>query len=267
MFDKRPWLRDIINAALIGLSAFLAIRFGIQLPPIQIPPSPPITVIPPPVVIPPIGGAPTQPVPPTETPPDPLNAIVQISAPGVGCSATIIGPRRADGRYWVLSASHCVNGLGQHWTARFRNGRTIGLRVVNYDRKPDYSWLLTESNTEALPYALLADKTPEPGTPIWHAGFGIDRPGNRENGQTVSGPDANGQIRMKLSVSSGDSGGGIIIDKEGKVVSSVCCTAGRGFLTDTWGTSVEAARQGQVEKTGGFEWSPLEVPLKMPDKK
>jgi hypothetical protein len=53
-------------------------------------------------------------------------------------------------------------------------------------------------------------------------GYGVDKPGNKETGHMVSGPDGNGQLRMNLSVSSGDSGSGTIRADTGELVAVVC---------------------------------------------
>jgi hypothetical protein len=260
---ERPFLKWLIQiASVIGAAALAALlaRWGIPVPPL-----PPITVEPPPIILP---TPPTPPNPPApETKPDPFNAIAKLSFPGVGCSATVIGPRRPDGRWWVLTASHCCKGPGQHGTIRFRSGKTVGVVVQHLDRTPDYAWMLTETNGDDLPYTTLAPETPPVGSPIWHAGYGVDVPGNVEKGSILQLPDNNGQIRMRLSVSSGDSGGGICLDSDGRVVSCVCCTSGIGRLSDVWGTSVEAARKGQIEESAIWEWTPSPVPIRTGPKK
>lgn len=245
------WLIAVLAAALAALGA----RWGIPVPPL-----PPIVVEPQPPTPPPPDK------PPTEPTPDPLAAIVRISSGNVGCSATVIGPRRPDGRYWVLTAAHCCNATGQRWTMRFRDGRTSGMQVVNFNRQSDWAWCVTDANNLTLPHALLAEKSPAVGTRIWHAGYGVDIPANREDGEVLSGPDSNGQIRMRLSVSSGDSGGGIVFDESGRIISTVCCTSRRGAVADVWGASPESFRPGMRDTVDVDEWHPLEVPERMPPK-
>ena len=202
---------------------------------------------------------------PDNVQPDPLNAIVRISRTGTGCSATIIGPRRADGRYWVLSAAHCCDRVGERWVARFRDGRTTGLVVSAISRGADYAWMLTDVDTQRYPYALLAEADPKPGEKVWHSGYGTDSPGNREDGVVVGGPNRDGQIQFKLSVSPGDSGGGIVLDQQGKVVSSVCCTTRPGALGDVWGTSPVVAKRGQTMAAGLDDWNPIPIPVVAPE--
>lgn len=249
----KQWLTTALTIAL----AVLAARFGIPIPP---PVVPPIEI--PPVVVPPGTLPPGATMP--DPSPDPANAIVRLSFKGVGCSATVIGPRRQDGRWWVLTASHCVERTGQTGTIRFLDGRTTGVTVQSFDRKSDCCWMVTEDNSSIFPFAMLAKASPPVGTQIWHAGYGVDRPGNKEVGEVLSGPDQNGQIRMRLSVSSGDSGGGIIQNERGEVISCVCCTAARGRMADTWGCSPEAAERAKPTTMVLDDWVPIEVPLKMP---
>lgn len=242
------WAVAVVAAILAAIGA----RFGIEIPP-------------PPMPAPEQPAPPTEPpqTPPKEAPPNPLGAIVRIGAGNVGCSATIVGPRRPDGRYWVLTAAHCVEGNGQRWTMRFRNGQSSGFTIVNFNRASDWAWGATDSSTEVFPYALLAERTPPAGTKVWHAGYGVDVPGNREDGAVVSGPDANGQVRFHLSVSSGDSGGGIVFEQEGKVVSPVCCTTRRGAFADVWGAAPEASRPGMRDNVDLWDWKPLDIPLRV----
>lgn len=137
------------------------------------------------------------------------------------------------------------------------------MTVVNFNRGADWSWMVTDGNNTVLPHALIAERSPAVGTPIWHAGFGVDVPGNREDGAILAAPDGNGQLRMRLSVSSGDSGGGIVIDADGRVVSCVCCTTRRGALADVWGSSPEAFRAGQRDTVDVDHWHPLDVPVRV----
>lgn len=258
MTRREKIIQWLITAATI-VATVIAARYGIPLPPINV--NPPEI---PPIIMPPGSTPPGTPNP--EYPPDPPNAIVRLSLRGVGCSATVIGPRRQDGRWWVLTAAHCVERTGQAGTIRFLDGRTTGCSVQSFDRKADVCWMLTDNNSEVYPFALLAAASPPIGTKLWHAGYGVDRPGNKEAGETLSGPDSNGQLRMKLNVSSGDSGGGIVWNDRGEIVSVVCCTAGRGQFTDTWGCSPEAALRAKPTAMVLDDWVPIEIPLRMPGK-
>jgi hypothetical protein len=248
---NRDRLIQFLAALLAAALAAVGARYGIPIPP---PAPPPATTAPE------VGPAPMPlPQPPS---PDTPRAIARIQFGNAGCTATVIGPRLGDGRYWVLTASHCVQSIGQHGTMRMLDGRTLGIVVQALDRKPDCCWCLTESNAEVLPFALLADRSPAPGTRIWHAGYGVDKPGNREDGSVDAAPDSNGQLRMTLSVSSGDSGGGICIDQDNRVISCVCCTAARGQRSSVWGASVESIRRTQPAGVVADIWTPIEIPTR-----
>jgi hypothetical protein len=237
----------LVGAVLAGLLA----ANGLKLPPISIPAAPP-----------PAEGKPIEMPAPKAVAPNAAAALGRIQFGNAGCTATIIGPRRADGRYDVLTASHCVSTIGQHGTMRLLDGRTVGLLVQAIDRTSDCCWCLTEGATEVYPFALLAERSPQPGSRIWHAGYGVDKPGNREEGTADALPDGNGQIRMTLSVSSGDSGGGICLTDSNEVVSCVCCTAARGARASVWGAGVESIRRLRPSGPVFDDWQPLEIPTR-----
>jgi hypothetical protein len=239
-----------------GLTALSAVIIGLLTQkPIILPPIP----IPGPGESP--GGAP--PVAPAPKP-DPLNAIVRIGRSGAGCSATIIGPRRADGRYWVLSAAHCCERIGERWQAKFRDGRTTGLVVTALNRQADYAWMLTDVDTQVFPFALLAAEDPAPGAKVWHAGYGVHVPGNTEEGEVAAGRNSDGQIEFRLSVSSGDSGGGICLTDKGEVISPVCCTTRLSGPGRVWGASPVVCLRGQAVAAWVDEWVPTEMPIVIP---
>jgi hypothetical protein len=124
--------------------------------------------------------------------------------------------------------------------------------------------MYTDTNKELYPFAFLASSSPPAGTKVWHAGYGIDKPGNRESGSFIDGPNSDGQVHFRLSVSSGDSGGGILATDTGLVLSCVCCTSSRGRSADVYGASPEAI--GRLLPSGLVldYWEPLEIPLVKP---
>lgn len=204
-------------------------------------------------------------VPPAIPPavPDAAAAIGRIQFGAAGCTATVIEPRRPDGRYDVLTAGHCVTGTGQKGTLVLKDGRRLGVTAVRRDPLPsgsDLCWLVTDDPGSApLPVARLAAVLPAAGTPVWHQGYGVDRPGNRESG-TVVGNWQNGQLEFRLSVSSGDSGGGIFRADTNELVAAVCCTRARGLFTSMYGghaLSARSLRPGAVAD----EWEPLPLPI------
>ncbi|CAN5457393.1 hypothetical protein BH11PLA2_BH11PLA2_28910 [soil metagenome] len=194
--------------------------------------------------------------------PDPANALGKIRFGNAGCTATVVGPRRADGKWDVLTAAHCVTGEGQRGTMTLKDGRTIALKVVAHHKTPDLSWCVTEEAIADLPFAVLAEKNPAVGAAVWHMGYGIDKPGNREDGSITAAENGDGQLRMSLSVSSGDSGGGIFRADTNELVSVVCCTSGMAQKVSMWGGSAEAARRTRPKAVDAEEtWTPLPIPI------
>lgn len=249
MFDRRQLFAHGGTALVSCLLSCLISRWGMAPPEIRLfppvcPQSPetpqPVQPSPVPVAPLPVPSKPDEPITPPAAKPDPRNAIVRISARGAGCSATIIGPRRKDGRYDVLTAAHCVRAGGEKWRIEFRDGKTASFTVNATDDTSDCAWGVTDEDIGELPFALLAERSPAIGERVWHSGWGIRVPGNLESGTVIGRRDSRNQIAMRLSVSSGDSGGGIAQHSDGRIVSVVCCTVGRGFDVETNGASVEA---------------------------
>ncbi len=189
-----------------------------------------------------------EPVPPPARPKaDPWNALGRIQFGNAGCTATVVWPRRADGRWDVLTAEHCVDSVpvGSKGQMQLR-GQTarIGVTLVLREARSDVAWLVTDSaDLPDLPFAVLADKTPPVGTKVWHGGWGVHVPGNREDGEVLAGPNTENQVQYHLSVSSGDSGGGIFNDATGELLSPVCCTTQKNVKARVWGGSPERAAQ------------------------
>lgn len=184
------------------------------------------------------------PIPPTPPPTPPgkaLSAIVKVQFGTAGCTATLIGGLKHKVQL-ALTAAHCVKGVGQTGTATLKDGRTFAVRVVTLDRGPDVAWLEVDTRGASVPQAYLADSEPEINTRIWHSGYGVDKPGNREDGTVIGRPNSQGQLVYRLSVSPGDSGGGMITDATDRVLSPVCCTTCLGCVGTVYGGSVAAVR-------------------------
>ena len=213
--------------------------------------------------VPPI--VPPTPLPPPTTPKakaNPPAALGRIQFTNAGCTATVIGPRRADGRWDVLTAAHCVThvGVGARGSMVLPDGRKLAIKVGAIYETPDCAWLTTEDATLAdLPFAEIASSNPPVGTKIWHKGYGVDNPGNREDGEITFVQDSNGQLQMSLSVSSGDSGGGIFRDDTGELISCVCCTTAKGAKARVWGCSADVARKYRPAPASE-EWTPIDIP-------
>lgn len=238
-------LAAVLAAVLAGVGAF---RPGGTTP------TPPVTI--PPTEVPPGPKS-------LEVPPDPWNALTRIQFGNAGCTATVIGPRRADGRWDILSAAHCFGNGAREGTAVFRSGLSIKVQFERKDERSDVAWLTTTYPVQELPYALLADAIPQPGDKVYHGGYGVDRPGNRESGTVVVGDNGSGQTQYRISVSSGDSGGGIALDGNGRVLSPVCCTTAKGQVADVWGGTVtECRRLRPVPHPAQDEWTPIELPIR-----
>lgn len=194
-------------------------------------------------------GTPAPPIPPAPPAPpkptyDPVAATVRLRHGSSGCTATICAPRRPDGSADILTAAHCTGGVGSVVTITLKDGRSFEARVTARDTEADLSWLRsTRTDLGELPLAKLADALPESGTAVWHQGYGVDRPGNRESGQVDNGVTTSGQLKMTLSVSPGDSGSGIFREDTNELVAVVCCTQSFARkVTMYGGNSVHAAR-------------------------
>lgn len=222
---------NLLTAILVGVLA----RYGIHIdiPPIKVETVPPQEFRPKPE---------PQPEPKPTPKPDILGAICRARTSVGGCTAVIIGPRRADNRYHVLTAAHCVKGLKDRFTITTKSGHIVSCTVYQFDSRSDIAWALTDTSTTELPFAVLADSNPRIGVRVSHSGYGIDKPGNVENGEILSECQPNGRIRMRLSVSSGDSGGAIYDSTSGEVYSIVCCTVSDGRTSWTEGPCTTAIR-------------------------
>lgn len=215
------------------VSTVLTLVLGTQIPPILTPRPAPTT---PPIVDPSLPPLVPVPIPPAPEPPpaipDPMNAILKLRLGNSGCTAVTIGGLRDVTGVAAVTAAHCVASIGQQGTVITKDGKTYKVTVIRIDRRSDCA-LLQISTSDVLPFAKIATQLPAQGTGVWHAGYGIDRPGNTENGRVVTPEGQGGQTQFTLSVSSGDSGGPIFNAQTGEVLSVVCC-ANR---VNTWGAS------------------------------
>lgn len=242
-------LREKLIAAVVAaLAAFLGALGGGAFPP-RVPVTPPPT-------------SPPHQHPPAEPAPQPAidKTIARIQTGSSGCTGALVGPRRVDRRYNLLTAAHCVDRVGQRGTYFAQDGSRLTFEVVGINRKADACWCLTDPTDKHYPFAELADEEPEQGTPVWHAGYGIDRPGNREDGTVVTPLLADGKTHFYLSVSSGDSGGAIVHAKTGKILSVVCCSDAAGRKGNVYGAGVTAIRQLRDQHMHDPEWTPIPVP-------
>ena len=253
----RKWLTVacIILAALTGTTQVA--QRGCQGTPSTSPTIPPST-------------SPSKPVDPPgpdslKTPSDYENAVCRIQFGNAGCTATVIGPRLPDGRWQLLTASHCVEGQPTNGVAVFRNGLSIRIIRQGNWQGPDICWCVTELPIEKLPYAVFPETPPKAGDKVKHCGFGVDRPGNTEFGEVVQPDNGAGQTQYSLNVSSGDSGGGIAFTEKGEVLSPVCCTTFKGRKADVWGGTVTMCKKLRPLPSPVLdEWTPIDIPIRMP---
>jgi len=195
------------------------------------------------------------------------DAIGQIRFGNSGCTATIIGPVwNTDETIDILTAAHCVK-LGGVGKMSLKDGRSFAVKCVARDPDSDAAWLVANNPGADVPFLLLADEPPQAGEVVWHQGYGIDKPGNRESGIFNAMADAGKKCQFRLSVSPGDSGGGIIVDSEGKVVSPVCCTTKLAGMGTVYGASPARAAKIRPQHATALEEPPLIYPvLPMPDR-
>lgn len=246
-FSLAAFLKALLSAILAGLAGgTVAVSVGFlgcnqPVPPQTQPDSPP---------------PPTKPEPPK---PDALNAIGRIAMANGYCSGTVIAPRLADGRWHIITAAHCVKNVGERVTFLPRTGGSVPCTVQAINRQADACILSTDVSGD-LAFTELATEDPQPGTAIWHAGFGIHVPGNVEKGKVLSSANRDGQIRYHLSVSPGDSGGGIVTDAAGKLLSPVCCTTCLGCPGDVYGASPSVVRKMLSTPTDFVDLKPIAMP-------
>lgn len=185
-----------------------------------------------------------RPLPPPEKKADPEGAIGKLRMGNAGCTATVIYPRRGDGKWDILTAAHCTRSANKG-TVTLASGKVLKVSVAVRDTPSDICWLVTDEAHEELPYAHLAKEAPPVGTAIWHRGHGIDRPGNKETGKVTGAVDKSGMLWMAIKVSSGDSGCGLFRGDTNEVVATLYGTSGRSTIG---GSCVAAWRLRPKEK-------------------
>ena len=214
-------------------------------------PPPPVIVPPPPPTVPapPATKPDPEPAPPPKPEPtkEPIRAVVRVIMSGGYCSGTIVGAPRKDGTVTIVTAAHCLRAVGERVTLHTLhdtgNTRSFAATAIAIDRTADAAILVSESPQPGLPWLPLATETPEVNTAIWHAGFGQDQPGNVEKGRVLAKPNRDGQTQYWLSVSPGDSGGGIMLDSQGRLLSPVCCTTNLAAPGNVWGAAPEVLQR------------------------
>lgn len=197
---------------------------------------------------------------------DPLKAICKLIKPGSYCSGTVVTAADASGCQRIVSAAHCHKSVGESVNVAMRDGSGCVAHVIAIDRKSDCAILRTEPLKSALPYIEISTANPAIGADVMHAGYGRHVPGNIERGKVLAIENSDGQIQYLLSVSLGDSGGGICLDSKGKLLSPVCCTTKLDALGNVWGASPSIINRMMREPTSFIDVAPMEMPIrKLPD--
>jgi len=236
---------------------------SVVLPPLPVPPGDKIEQTPP-----------APPKPSVQTQFDPSNAIHKVIMQRGYCSGTIVAHSessvlRPDKRLWVVSAAHCFGEVGNKVQHQLRDGRTLVGTVCAIDRGADCALVITDPITESfgvVPYTTVASiGSYSVGNPVWHQGFGVHIPGNKEIGKIADLTNQRGQVRYRLSVSQGDSGGGIIHDATGRLLSPVCCTTQLNAMGDVWGAAPERILRMMATPTDYVDVQPIEMPVVAPD--
>jgi len=233
--------KALLSGAVAALLALLGSR---QLPPPTVPPP--------------------EEKPPTATPPaaNPLDALGRLAMSGGYCSATPITPLGSDGTQTLLSAAHCVKSVGETCQFFTRAGRMVRVSVKSINREADACLLVTEELREPLPYLLIATETPAVGTAVFHAGFGTHVPGNVERGRILQRDTGSGQVMFELSVSPGDSGGGICVDSSGRLISPVCCTTRIAAVGQVFGARPEVVLKMVLSPASFVDLPPMQMPMR-----
>jgi S1-C subfamily serine protease len=141
-------------------------------------------------------------------------------------TATVVWPRRADGRWDVLTAAHCFPDGKTEGTVTLKDGRTFAVTLTHRCERSDLAWCVTRRKSCFMPWAKLGQDA-KPGDRVWHNGFGWDKPGNTERGTSTGGNGHEPAPRLffELNVSQGDSGGGVFDAQTGLLVGVVSSTS------------------------------------------
>ncbi len=177
------------------------------------------------------------------------------------CTATVIGPLdEGDSHVDILTAAHCIK-LNEAGLFTMSDGRVLHAKCIARDAASDCAWLRAVHPGGDVAYLLLADELPDVGEAVFHQGFGIDKPENKEVG-LFKGVTGNGkQCNFRLSVSPGDSGGAIILDHNGRVVSPVCCTTRIAGVGDVYGATPKACAACRPQNRTSEDEPPLLNPI------
>lgn len=189
------------------------------------------------------------------------DAIGRLRIGNSGCTATIVGPIDADdAKIELLTAAHCIR-VNDAAMFTMHDGRILHCKCVSRDAGADAAWLVADNPKGDLPYLLLADDMPQRGEAVFHQGFGIDRPGNKEVGLFEQVADNGRKCMYRLNVSPGDSGGAIVLDRDFSILSPVCCSSNRGGMGDVFGATPMACAKIRPSRVADGEEPGLYIPI------
>lgn len=153
-------------------------------------------------------------------------------------SATVIGPRREDGRWHVLTAAHVLSPAPRMPVPRgtvgwltLKDGRTVSLSVVDADPALDVALMVTRLPWKSLPHAPLAKEAPKEGDRVWHCGYSPYAQGRVRDLVVAKGLFVNA-TPFHGEVGHGDSGGGVFNERGELVGVMTNGDPGPGFRPD-----------------------------------
>lgn len=192
---------------------------------------------------------------------NPSKSTYRISHGNSGCSATVIDRHRDTGAYILVTAAHCVSGERSRVSVHVPSMGTITGYVVAYDRQRDAAVIETTPTDYTL-YASRVSTTRRPlGRRVWHIGYGVDRPGNREAGTIIGYDDTSSQYMSDVSVSSGDSGSGVHDADDDTVCGTVCCVVSSGGRRWTQFTDISVHMRIYSDMVYSVDrWNPVDIP-------
>lgn len=214
-----------IAAATHGAAVFLAVtafattadarprRHWYQPPPPQFHPAPPTTPSPPP--------------PENETHARTRAATVAVLQAHASGTGTNIDDPDDPNRDYVVTANHVVDRTNEPVTITDAEGRKSRGRVIARDKDADLALIQVEPPRPNRTVATIAAAPKPIGTAIYHHAHGMHRPQNLETGTVRTTYRTDGQDTFTLSVSAGDSGGGIFDAETGELVAVIAATTAK----------------------------------------
>lgn len=192
---------------------------------------------------------------------DAKRSTYRISHGRSGCSATCVGRDSVDGSYILYTAAHCVDRIGDIVTVHVDSNTRIRSTVIGLDKVSDACVIRTQPTRIRLYSSRVYSGKASNGVRVWHIGYGIDKPGNREEGSIIGYDSDRRQYMSDISVSSGDSGSGVHTVDGDYVVGTVCCTVSVGGRRWTQFTDVQEHVRLFTSVDDMLDvWQPIQLP-------